>query len=126
MAASLSLRCPEFSRLPWHDATLIAMLWEKEGETLKLEVIFPAGTHRKATLTFLDAQFLRATLDLGFKRLCTTDINSAYCETDSQWLKELRARDPSVTGYLHFQFNFVPPGGSLEIISAGAELNWVA
>jgi len=124
MEKSVSLSRPEFSRLPWHDATLVSLLWEKEGETVTLKVTFPVGEYRDATLRFLDAQFVRAHIDLGFKRLCTCDINSAYCETDSKWLKELREGDPEVAGYLHFQFNVVPPGGSLEIIAAGVELSW--
>lgn len=76
---------------------------------------------------FEDAVFFISDIDLQGKRECADDISSAKCLSSSALLarlqdERLKFSPEALTGYVHFSFYLIPPGGSIDIVAASFRL----
>jgi hypothetical protein len=125
-------RCESFNRIVWHDSKLRALRIERGGDVddvvLDLELRGISDLElTPATVALEDAAFFICDLDLHGKRECSDDISSARCDAESELkrkiLKErLRYSPDALSGYLHFSFYLVPPGGTLDVIAMDFKL----
>lgn len=124
--------CNRFNEISWHDSKLRSFAVVREGD--RDNVIFqlelqkpPELALEPATLTLVDATYLRADLDLDGKYQCSDDIFSADCQVESELKKELltsqfKHNPDALDGYYHFDFYLIPPGGRIQVFARDFEL----
>jgi hypothetical protein len=124
--------CESFNKLHWHDSKLrsfgvvrkddrddIVFQFELNGE--------PEGRIIPATLTLVDATYLRAEVDLDGKYQCADDISSARCDVESTFKAELLSSQlkhspTALDGYYYFDIYLIPPGGRIQVFAKTFEV----
>ncbi len=112
-----------FTDVPWHDSKLIGISLARIGLEdqirLALELRGEGTDLARVDLLFDGATYLRLTIDVEGKRVCSDDISGAVCSRESPWLTELREANPHdlFEGFLHFSIVLIPPGGVVEILA---------
>ncbi len=119
--------CDSFNRIRWHDSKLRSFSVDRDEDgdyvVLQLElrtVSTPDLT--PATMTLIDATYMRIEVDLESKYQCGDDISSAICLIDSELKKELvetklKNSPCDLDGYYLFDFYLIPFGGRLQIFA---------
>jgi hypothetical protein len=122
-----------FNRLIWHDSKLRSLRIVRNANGLDevlLDVELRAVSQQErapATIRFEDAIFFFSDVDLQGKRECADDISSGKCEANSGLMtklqnERLKYSPNALSGYFHFSFYLIPPGGTLDIIASGFRL----
>ena len=120
-----------FSRLPWHDARLLACHVGRDTSdepTVTLDILFEsAGDHRGLTAVSFNApRGVFADVDLLGKALCGDQIASGFCEKadESQhpFVNRLKERfdlyhGETLSELFLFTLNLIHPGGSVLIVA---------
>jgi hypothetical protein len=118
-----------FNRLLWHDSKLrsVHIFHKDDLDEVSLSVDI-RGIHGQdlasVTISFQDSVFFFGDLDLQGKRECSDDISSATCNGETELLARLqndrlRYSPNALSGYFHFSFYLIPPGGTLDIVALG-------
>jgi len=133
-----------FNQLSWHDSKLRGTCVQRNRErrfdevTLDLELYSdrqPGGYKRgQATLTLVNCRYVRFTIDLESKRLCSDDISQASCEKDSPVKSKIEEkisqeplqirpdRERPLDEYYLFRIQLIPPGGEMIVVAKDFDL----
>jgi hypothetical protein len=124
--------CERFNIVQWHDSKLRSFAVVRQGDrddvVLQLELRgLPKAELTPATLTLVDATYMRADVDFEGKRECSDDISSARCQMESALREELltsqfKYSPKALDGYYHFDFYLIPPGGRIQVFARAFEL----
>lgn len=124
-----------FNMQQWHDSKLLALcFYRKEGQdrvAISLGMLEKNGPRKTIELIFYESMYFASEVFFEGKTRCSDDIWDAKCFIESEWITSLKEKNPLKRhyldaipdeyfhGYLHFHFNFCPPGnaGSIDILA---------
>jgi hypothetical protein len=128
--------CESFNKLQWHDSKLrsfgIVRKNDRDDVVFQLELLGKSeGHYVPATLTLVDATYLKTEVDLDGKYQCADDISSARCDVESPLKAELLSSQlkhspTALDGYCCFDIYLIPPGGRIQVFAKTFELTYAA
>jgi hypothetical protein len=112
-----------FNAVRWHDSKLLGLslcrVERADHVKIFLGLLEEGGLLTPTELVFEDPTYIALQVDLEGKRLCADDISSAKCHASSEWIRRLSEQNPldNFGGYLHFEIDLIPPGGTIDILA---------
>jgi len=112
-----------FNAIRWHDSKLIGLSFLRAGseEQVRISLLLrrEGEALEPAEMVFRESTYVEVDVDLDGKRVCADDIADAQCLASSDWMRKLSERNPhdSFDGYLHFEIELIPPGGTINILA---------
>ncbi|MGQ0592549.1 MAG: hypothetical protein ACT4QB_07840 [Gammaproteobacteria bacterium] len=129
-------RCLEFNAVAWHDSRLLGLVVTptQDSHSVIMNVeLFSYGCdghhlYVPVRVMFSNCTIINAALDLDGKRVCGGAISTAICMKTSSWKSALQSQlvyedNNALDRYLHFQIALIPPGGIIDILAEGFDLD---